>query len=165
VGAIYSKPTEVTNSVDYRIADYEGDAAVNITVESIQAFGQNFWPQEYALVQMAMSLNYSGVYWNNAHLNTLFGVTGTSGAMKDIATTTGNIYELTTSLESIPNPEFLSHSIRSSDSKMFQVWGAAGRIATDMNLALTKDAFMTTEMGIGLYADAAGKVVTFYQET
>jgi len=163
-GGIFFKSDAVTSISTDKIADYEGAAAVNIAIESSQAFGQNFWPQEYSLNQMDLSLNYGGVYWKNSHVNILLGITATQAAMKSAGTETATLYELTTSMTTIPTGEFLSEVTRSSDSKLFHVWCAAGRLASDFNLALTKSEFMTTELGIGCYADANGKVVSFYQE-
>ncbi len=163
-GKIYAATDAVIATAGDRIADYEGAAAMNIAVDSIVAFGQNFWPQEYALNQMLLSLNYGGVYLQQATFNTVLGVTAVQGSIMNDATPTATVYKFTTALESIPNPEYLSHVIRSSDSKIMQIWGAAGRLAADFNLALAKDAFMTHEIGIGLYADGNGDVLWFNQE-
>jgi len=164
-GGIFAKTAGVMNHSDYNIADYEGDAAVNIAVESMQAYGQNFWPQEYALNQMNLSINYGGVYWKNSHALTLLGVAvGTATIMTEGAGTAVPAYKLTTSMTTIPTSEYLSSLTRSSDSDLMQIWCAAGRIASDLNLGVSKDAFMTTDMGIGCYADASGDVIWFLEE-
>ncbi len=163
-GKIYSSLAGVIATAGDRIADYEGAAAMNIAVDSIVAFGQNFWPQEYALNQMLLSLNYGGVYLQQATFNTVLGVTAVQGSVMNDATPTATLYKFTTALESIPAPEYLSHIVRSSDSKIMQIWGAAGRLSSDFNMALTKDAFITHEIGIGLFADANGDVLWFIQE-
>ena len=163
-GGIFYKSDGVTSISTDKIADYAGSASVNVAVQSVQAYGQNFWPQEYALTQMDLSLNYGGVYWKNSHTNTLLGITATAAAMKSAGTETATLYELTTSMTTIPTGEFLSEVTRSSDSKLFHMWAAAGRLASDWNIAVTKNEFMTTELGIGCYADANGKVLGLYQE-
>jgi hypothetical protein len=138
----------------------ESPLSFNIAVESAIAYGQNFWPQEIALVQMNVSINYGGVYWNTENiLPALIGTAAVSGTIKDTTNATANIHKLTNSLSSIPSWEFLSEITRSSDSKLFQVWAAAGRLASDLNFSISKDEFMTSEMGVGCFADANGDVI------
>ncbi len=164
-GQIFAKSDAVTAVAADRIADYDGAASFNIAVESAIAFGQNFWPQEVALVQMNVSINYGGVYWNMENIAAaLLGITATAGTIKDTTAASASIIKMTNSLSSIPSWEFLSEVLRSSDSKLFQVWIAAGRLASDLNMSVSKDEFMTTEMGIGAFADANGDVVWLIQE-
>lgn len=159
-GEIFTKSDGVLAIAADKIADYTGAASFNIAVESAIAYGQNFWPQEVALVQMNVSLNYGGVYWNTDKiLVPLLGTADVSGTVKDTTTDTANIHKLTNSISSIPNFEYLSEVTRSSDSKLFQVWAAAGRLAADLNFSISKDEFMTSEMGIGCFADANGDVI------
>lgn len=164
-GEIFAKSDGVEAVAADLIADYDGAASMNIAVESAIAFGQNFWPQEIALVQMNVSINYGGVYWNSdTILEAVLGITASVGSVKDTTAVTASVYVLKNSLNSIPNWEFLSSVIRSSDSKIFQVWVAAGRLASDLNFSLSKDEFMTTELGIGAFADAAGDVLRIIKE-
>lgn len=165
-GEIFAKSDGVTAIAADKIADYDGAASFNIAVESAIAFGQNFWPQEVALVQMNVSINYGGVYWNMENIAAaLLGITAVAGSIKDSTAATGSVIKLTNSLSTIPSWEFLSEVLRSSDSKLFQVWVAAGRLASDLNMSLSKDEFMTTEMGVGAFADANGDVVWLIQES
>ena len=164
-GQVFAKSTGVTAVAADRIADYDGAASFNIAVESAIAYGQNFWPQEVALVQMNVSLNYGGVYWNMENIAAaLLGISATAGTIKDTTAASASIIKMTNSLSTIPSWEFLSEVERSSDSKLFQVWAAAGRLATDLNMSLSKDEFMTTEMGIGCFADGSGDVIWLIQE-
>lgn len=164
-GEIFAKSDAVTSVAADKIADYDGAASMNIAVEHAVAFGQNFWPQEVALVQMQVSINYAGVYWiTNKILPALLGISDTVGTVKDTTAATASISKLQNTLNSIPSWEFLSSVIRSSDSKIFQVWLAAGRLAADLNFSISKDEFMTTEMGVNGFADAAGEVLWFIQE-
>lgn len=159
-GEVFAKSTGVLAIAADKIADYTGAASFNIAVEHAIAYGQNFWPQEIALVQMNVSINYGGVYWNTDKiLAALLGTADVSGTVKDTTTDTANIHKLTNSLSSIPSWEFLSEVTRSSDSKKFQVWAAAGRLASDLNFSVSKDEFMTSELGIGCFADASGDVI------
>ncbi len=159
-GEIFAKSDAVTAIAADKIEDYTGAASFNIAVENAIAYGQNFWPQEVALVQMNVSLNYGGVYWNTDKiLVPLIGTADVSGTVKDTTAQTANTHKLTNSLSSVPNFEYLSEVTRSSDSLKFQVWAAAGRLASDLNFSISKDEFMTTEMGVGCYADANGDVI------
>lgn len=164
-GKIYAKADAVTGVAADRIADYDGAASFNIAVESAIAYGQNFWPQEVALVQMNVSLNYGGVYWNMENIAAaLLGISATAGTIKDTTAASASIIKMTNALNTIPSFEFLSEVLRSSDSKLFQVWAAAGRLASDLNMSLSKDEFMTSEMGVGCFADANGDVIWLIQE-
>jgi hypothetical protein len=161
-GEIFAKSEGVTAIAADKIADYTGAASFNIAVESAIAYGQNFWPQEVALVQMNVSLNYGGVYWNTDKiLVPLIGTADASGTVKDSTAQTANTHKLTNSISSIPNFEYLSEVTKSSTGYKFQVWAAAGRLAADLNFSISKDEFMTTEMGIGCFADANGDVIWF----
>ena len=164
-GELFAKSAGVTAVAADKIADYDGSASFNIAVEHAIAFGQNFWPQEIALVQMNVSINYGGVYWNTDKiLPALLSVADVSGTVKDTTLATANIHKLTNSLNAIPSWEFLSEVTRSSDSYKFQVWAAAGRLASDLNLSISKDEFMTSELGIGCFADANGDVIWIIQQ-
>ena len=164
-GEIFAKSAAVTAVAADKIADYDGAASMNIAVEHAIAFGQNFWPQEVALVQMQISINYSGVYWESETiLPALFAITPTAGTIKDTTAASASIGKFTNALNSVPSWEFLSSVIRSSDSKIFQIWLAAGRIASDLGFSISKDEFMTTEMGINGFADANGDVLWIIKE-
>ena len=156
----------VIASSGYSIADFEGSAALNFAIESMQAFGQNFWGQEYALNQISLSLNLGGVFWNTVNIiSTLLGLTATAGSVLAAGSATATAYPITTSMSSVPVKEYLISTTRSSDSKVFQIKAFSGRIASDMDLALAKDTWMQTDMGIGLYADGSGNVLTFIEES
>lgn len=164
-GELFAKSTGVTAVDADKIADYDGSASFNIAVESAIAYGQNFWPQEVALIQMNVSINYGGVYWNTDKiLPALLSVADVSGSIMDTTATAANIHKLTNSLEAIPSWEFLSEVTRSSDNFKFQVWAAAGRLASDLNMSISKDEFMTSELGIGCFADASGDVIWILQQ-
>lgn len=164
-GEVFAKSTGVTAIAADKIADYTGAASFNIAVEHAIAYGQNFWPQEIALVQMGVSLNFGGVYWNTDNiLAALIGTSPASGTIKDTTLATANIHKLTNSLSSIPSWEFLSEVTRSSDSFKFQIWAAAGRLASDLNFSISKDEFMTSEMGIGCFADGSGDVLWLIEQ-
>lgn len=157
----------VVVTAGYSIADFEGSAAVNFAIESMEAFGQNFWGQEYALNQISLSLNLGGVFWNTANIiSTLMGLTAAAGSTLITGTgATATIWNVTTSMTSVPVKEYLISTTRSSDSKLFQIKSFSGRIASDMGLALSKDTWIQTDMGIGLYADGSGNVLTFIEES
>ena len=164
-GEIFAKSEGVEAVAADLIADYDGAASMNIGVEHAIAFGQNFWPQEIALVQMQVSINYAGVYWvSDKILPAILGITATAGSVKDTTAATASVSKLQNTLNSIPSWEFLSSVIRSSDAKIFQIWLAAGRLAADLGFSISKDEFMTTEMGINGFADAAGEVLWIIQE-
>lgn len=164
-GEIFAKSDGVESVAADKIGDYTGAASFNIAVESAIAYGQNFWPQEVALVQMNVSISYGGVYWNSETiLPALIGTSATVGSVKDTTAATASIHKLVNTLSSIPSWEFLSSVVRSSDSKIFQVWSAAGRLAADLNFSISKDEFMTSEMGVGCFADANGDVIWIIQE-
>lgn len=159
-GEIFAKSTGVLAIDADKIADYTGAASFNIAVEHAIAYGQNFWPQEIALVQMGVSLNFGGVYWNTDNiLAALLGTSAVSGTVKDTSTDTANIHKLTNALTTIPSWEFLSEVTRSSDTFKFQIWAAAGRLASDLGFSVSKDEFMTSEMGVGCFADANDDVL------
>lgn len=156
----------VTNTSGYSIADFEGEAALNFAIESMQAFGQNFWPQEYALNQISLSLNLGGVFWNTSNIiSTLMGLTAAAGSVLAAGSATATIWTVTTAMTSVPVKEYLISTTRSSDSKLFQIKAFSGRIASDMGLALSKDSWIQTDMGIGLYADGSGNVLRFIEES
>jgi hypothetical protein len=156
----------IVASSGYAIADFEGEAAMNFTIESMLAFGQNFWPQEYALNQISLSLNLGGVFWNTTNIiSTLMGLTATAGSVLAAGSATATIWNVTTSMTSVPVKEYLVSTTRSSDSKLFQIKAFSGRIATDMSLGLSKDTWIQTDMGIGLYADGSGNVLRFIEES
>jgi hypothetical protein len=164
-GEIFAKSAGVTAVAADKIADYTGAASFNIAVEHAIAYGQNFWPQEVALVQMNVSINYGGVYWNTDNiLAALIGTSATAGSVMDTTAASASIHKLTNAIGSIPSWEFLSEVTRSSDSKLFQIWAAAGRLASDLNFSVSKDEFMTSEIGIGCFADANGDVIWIIQE-
>jgi hypothetical protein len=164
-GEIFSKSDGVTAVAADKVADYDGAASFNIAVEHAIAYGQNFWPQEIALVQMAVSINYSGVFWNSSNiLAAVLGISATAGSIMDTTAATASVWKLTNSLSSIPSWEYLSEITRSSDSKLLQVWAAAGRLSSDLGFSVAKDEFMTSEMGIGCFADANGDVIWIHQE-
>ncbi len=164
-GEIFAKADGVEAVAADLIADYDGAASMNIAVEHAIAFGQNFWPQEVALVQMQVSINYAGVYWNSETiLPAVLAITPAVGSVKDTTAATASVAKLSNSLSSIPSWEFLSSVVRSSDSKIFQIWLAAGRLATDLGFSISKDEFMTTELGISGFADAAGEVLWIIKE-
>lgn len=164
-GEIFAKSAGVTAVAADKIADYDGAASVNIAVEHAIAYGQNFWPQEIALVQMNVSMSFGGVYWHTENIMAaLLGITATAGVILDTTGDSASIWELKNALSSVPSWEFLSEVTRSSDAKLFQTWAGAGRLASDLNFSISKDEFMTTEMGIGCFADAAGDVLFFILE-
>lgn len=164
-GEIFAKSAGVEAVAADKIADYDGAASMNIAVEHAVAFGQNFWPQEVALVQMQVSINYAGVYWDSdTILPAVLGITATAGSVMDTTADTASVYKLTNSLSSIPSWEFLSSVIRSSDSKIFQVWLAAGRLSADLGFSISKDEFMTSELGINGFADGNGDVLWIIKE-
>ena len=164
-GGIFAKSAGVTAIAADKIADYDGAAAFNIAVEHAIAFGQNFWPQEVALVQMNVSINYGGVYWRTDKiLSALIGTSEVAGSVMDASAVTASIHKLTNSLSSIPSWEFLSDLTRSSDSKKFQIWLAAGRLAADLGASVSKDEFMTSELGINAFADGNGDVMWIIHE-
>lgn len=155
----------ITATGDYRIADFEGDAALNFAIESMEAFGQNFWGQEFALNQISLGLSLGGVFWNTENIiETLIGVTAGTGLIYDDTAATATTWDITTAMSSVPVKEYLIDTTRSSDSKKFQIKAFSGRIATDMSLALSKNAWIQTDMGIGLYADSSGNVLRFLEE-
>lgn len=164
-GEIFAKSTGVQAVDADVIADYDGAAAFNIAVEHSIAFGQNFWPQEVALVQMNVSINYGGVYWRTDKiLSAMLGTSETVGSIMDSTAVTASVHKLTNSLNSIPSWEFLSEVRRSSDAKIFQIWLAAGRLAADLGASISKDAFMTSELGINAFADSNGDVLWIIHE-
>lgn len=164
-GQIFAKADGVSAIAADLIADYQGAASFNIAVEHAIAYGQNFWAQEIALVQMAVSINYGGVYWASGNIiSAVLGITFTNGSIMDSTAANASIWQLTNSLSSVPNYEYLSEVTRSSDSKLFQVWAAAGRLASDLGFSISKDEFMTSELGIGCYADANGDVIWIHEE-
>ena len=156
----------IASDATYGIADFQGSAALNFSIESMLAFGQNFWPQEYALNQISLSLNLGGVFWNTANIiSTLMGLTATAGSVLAAGSATATVYNITTSMTSVPVKEYLISTTRSSDSKVFQIKAFSGRISSDMDLALDKESWIQTDMGIGLYADGSGNVLTFIEES
>jgi hypothetical protein len=162
---VYAKADGVTAIAADKIADYTGAAAMNIAAEWAIAYGQNMFPQEVALTQLMTSINYSGVYWAAENvLNTLLGVSGTAGSVMDSTAATATVWKLTNSITTLTNYEYLSSWTRSSDSKKFGIWLAAGRLASDLGMSVSKDEFSTSELGIAGYADANGDILWLWQE-
>lgn len=161
---IYAKSDGVLAVAADKIADYTGAAALNIAASWAIAYGQNMFPQEVALTELQASINYSGVYWNAENvLATLLGISGTAGAGFDSATSTSTLWKFDNSVTALTNYEYLSSWTRSSDSKDAGIWCAAGRLASDLNMSVSKDEFSTTEMGIAAYADANGDIIWVWQ--
>jgi hypothetical protein len=156
----------ITATGAYSIADFQGAAALNFSIESMVAFGQNFWPQEYALNQIEVGLSLGGVFWNTANIvATLLGVSAAAGSVLAAGSATATIWNITTAMTSIPVKEYLISTTRSSDSKVFQIKAFSGRLATDMSLGLSKDTWIQTDMGIALYADGSGNMLRFIEES
>ena len=156
---IYAKSDGVTATSADEIADTEGGASVAISVGAIQAFGQNFWPQAVALNEMVVSLNFAGVHWKQANMATLLGVAAVAGSVMDAAAATASIVKLTNSLSSITQYEYLVSYTRHSDSKTGQLWAAAAQLNSDFGMSLMKDQFITSDIGLGCFADGDGNVL------
>jgi hypothetical protein len=147
------------------LADYTGAAGLNIAVEHAIAYGQNMFPQEIAMTQLNATINYSGVYWNAGQiLPTILGVSGVTGSVMDSTAATATVWKLTNSITALTNYEYMSAFVRSSDSKEFGIWAAAGRLSSDLGMSVSKDEFSTTELGITAYADANGDILWFWLE-
>jgi hypothetical protein len=162
---IYAKSDGVKAITADKVADYTGAAGMNIAVEHAVAYGQNMFPQEIAMTQLNATISYSGVYWAVDNiLTTLLGVSGTAGSVMDSTAATATIWKLDNTISALTNYEYLSSWTRSSDSKKFGIWAAAGRLASDLGMSVSKDEFSTTEMGITAYADVSGDIIWFWQE-
>lgn len=162
---IASVGSGVTATGDYRLSNFEGEAALNFGVESDALYGQEFWIQEYAVTRLNLGLDFGGVWWNtDKFVSILMGVTAAAGSMLDDAAANATVWSVTNSLETIPAKEALIWTVRSSDSKDFMIKGYKSRLSTDFSVGLGKEGFMTGDLGMALFPATGGTVVEFYEE-
>lgn len=163
-GSIYSAADGVTAIAANRITDYTGDAGATIAVESIAAYGQNFWQQARSVISMALSFVYNGVYWAPTILDTMLGTSAVTESTPEETPLAAPTRKINTSITTVPQPEFLTKYISNSDSKKHFIHAFAGEMESDLGLSLSKDEFITTTLGIGCFADSADEIVWFYDE-
>lgn len=163
-GGIYAHATAVTNAATNKIADYEGDAAANFTVDHVEWQGQTLFTQDSVMIGFGVTINIASVLLAQATFNTLWGITGTTGSTLEAVPSPATIYEFTTSMTTVPTREFLIDTTRSSDSKQFQIKLAAGRLAGDFPITFTQGVYIVHDIAIVGFKDADNKFVTFIKE-
>lgn len=163
-GGIYAHTSAVTNASTNKIADYEGDAVANWTVEHVEWKGQTLFVQDSVMIGFGITINIATVLLKQATFNTLWGITATTGSTLEAAPANATLYEFTTSMVTVPVNEFLIDTTRSSDSKQFQIKLAAGRLAGDFPIQFSQGVYITHDIAIVGFKDADDKFVTFIKE-
>jgi len=164
-GGIYSHPSAVTDADANKIADYEGDAGCNFTSTHVEWRGQSLFIQDSVMIEFGVTINIARMLLVDDTLETLWGITGCSGTFtKEAAPAQATVYEFTTTYTALPTNEFLVSTTRSSDSKKFQIWLAAGKVAGEFPFSFTQSDYIVHDISIIGYPDADDKIVTFIKE-
>ena len=164
-GGIYSHATAVTDAAANKIADYEGDAGCNFTSTHVEWRGQSLFIQDSVMIEFGVTINIASMLLIDDTLGTLWGITACSGTFtKEAAPAQATQYEFTTTYTALPTNEYLISTTRSSDSKKFQVWLAAGKITGEFPMSFTQSQYMVHDISLIGYPDAANKIVSFIKE-
>ena len=164
-GGIYAKSTGVTNESANQIADYSGAASITMTSEHVEWRGQSFWVRDAVLVRVGATLNFASVLFKPETFGTIWGITATAGSTKEATPATATVYELDTSYTTTPELEFLVDVDRSSDSKKFQIWAAAGRLTGDFPISFTQGEYMVHDIGITCFTNSSNQMLQIIKET
>lgn len=160
-GGIFTAAAAVTNAAANKVADYEGAAALALSMTFSEAYGQNLFRQASALTRVAGSINVGTVDFAGATIGTLLGITATTGTTLEAAGVTATVWELDNTLSTVAAQEWLLEVLRSGDDMLFQTWAAEAQIGGDMPISLSHGANMTHDLSLILSTDTDGKFIKF----
>jgi len=151
-GTIAAQAAAVTNA--NTIADFQGEASVNLVIDHASWKGQNIFIQDDFLHSVDATMNFSEVAFDPNTIGTVWGITAT-------------VYTFDTSLTTVPELEWLATVERGNDdaNQLFQIWAGAGRIAADFPISMTHGEYITHDIGIQLFTDADNKLIELIWET
>lgn len=163
-GGLYQHATAATNEAANNVGDYEGDAAVNLVAEQVEALGQSFWVQDSVMIRAAASINIGMVYFDPDNFGTVWGITPTAGSSMEASPVTGTEWVLDIGFITLPQKQWLVDVDRTSDTKKFQVLAYAGRMTGDYNIAFTQGVYMKHDISITAFLDSNDDLIKIFKE-
>jgi len=167
-GTLAAKAAAVTDASANQIADWRGDASVNIGIENTNWSGQSIYVQETITTLLTGSMNFSEVAYKSATLATTWGITGAGSTTDNTLEATPASATIYTFDNTITNPvelEWLNTvQVRNNSNKKLQIWAGAGILADGFNVFSHHGDFVRHDISVDCFLDASNKLFEFIVE-